>query len=166
MSFVELLEMYYIKNVEMKQLKSHVRCYFCQRASECYYSNDLCYKGFVDSYRYYLCKDSYNDLISFPNKMLLLNNLKRDLCFDVLSVIYAYFKDIAPCIKIVENEKINRHLYLNTDLTKLTINQLKELMNQNDMYIVKNQRKIYYIQQLKNDFLNKRFIWKNDEIGL
>lgn len=35
MAFVELLEMYYIKNVEMKQLKSHVRCYFCQRASEC-----------------------------------------------------------------------------------------------------------------------------------
>ncbi len=166
MAYFKLLEMYYIKNVEMKQLKSHVRCYFCQRASECYYSNDLCYKGFVDSYRYYICKDSYQDLVSFPNKMLLLNYLKQDLCFDVLSVIYANFKDISRCIKIVENEKINRHLYLNTDLTKLTINQLKELMTRNNMYIVSNQRKVCYVRQIRNDMMSKHHVWKNDEIGL
>jgi hypothetical protein len=168
MAYQKLTETYYInKVVNIKQLKSHVRCHFCQIAYQCYYHNSLCYRGFVDSYRYYICDLSHQDLLTFPGKMMLLNYLKHDLCFDIITVIYSYFKDItAPCIISLRNEKINRHAYLNCNYDKLTIRKLQELMVSKNIFVAKNKRKEYYIDQIKNDIMNKKYIWLNDEIGL
>jgi hypothetical protein len=167
MTYQKLKETYYLNTVPFKKLKSHVRCHFCQIASPCYYNNELAYIGFVDSYRYYICEETQHDLITFPVKMVLLNYLKQELCFDIITVIYSYFKDMpASCVISLKNEKINRHAYLNGNYDKLTIKKLQELMVTRNIYVAKNQRKNFYIEQIKNDIMNKKYIWLNDDIGL
>jgi hypothetical protein len=162
-SYNTLCNLYYIKNINMKQLKATVPCYFCKRYFTCYYSNELCYQGYVDKYRYYVCHDLHEDLIGLPEKMTLIHHITINLNEDMKNVIFSYFCDIISipsCIISKNKIIINRNNYIDYDYTSLTIKQLKELMIQRNLPVIKNKLKKYYLEQINYDVITKKFEWQ------
>lgn len=168
-SYNTLCNLYYIKNINMTQLKATVPCYFCKRYYTCYYSNELYYQGHVDKYRYYVCHDLHEELIKLPDKYILVYYLTINLNEDMKNVIFSYLCDIISipsCIISKQKMIIDRNNYINYDYTSLNINQLIELMIQRKLPVIKNKLKKYYLEQIKHDVITKKFAWGRDDIGL
>lgn len=160
-SYNTLCNLYYIKNINMNQLKATVPCYFCERYFTCYYSNELCYQGYVDKYRYYVCHELHEELNKLHDKYIIIYYyLTINLNDDMKNVIFSYLCDIisVPSYIISKNKMIvERNNYINYDYTLLTVKQLKELMIQQNLPVIKNKLKKYYLEQLNYDVITKKF---------
>lgn len=164
--------LYYLKSRDkLEQLNSHYPCKFCGRHERCYYDEELFHDkaNGIFKYRYYICQESYNEVRTFKDKILLIYsllsiNLNQDLRNFICTTIYHLNGNIS-CI-ISKQKEISRRLeYLNSSFNNLTLNQLKILAAKRNL-IIKSNKKQLHISLLQYDINQKKQLWTNDDIGL
>ena len=164
--------LYYLKSRnKLEQLNSHYPCKFCGRHEKCYYDEELFHdkSNGIFKYRYYICQESYNEVRTFKDKILLVysllcENLNQDLKNVICTMIYHLNSNIS-CLMSKQKEISRRLDYLNHSFDNLTLNQLKMLVVKRNLTI-KNNKKQLHISLLQYDINQKKQLWANDDIGL
>jgi len=175
LSFTKDKWSYYLKSKDkLQQLNSYYPCKFCNRHEKCYYDdNDLFHDdNGISKYRYYICKELYDQIEIFKDQLLLINfvlknNLNTDLNYVVSALIHNLdFKNVKiSCFISKEKEISNRLLYLNYKYDNLTIKELKTLLLKRNLKFHSSKKKDLIVI-LTYDLNHKTQLWKNDDIGL
>lgn len=145
--------------------KSFKNCFFCDSSSDVVRTFKLQCFGIWDLSPYIMCYDSYLDILSFKNKILLMYQFLIYLPMDIIRLVIANIleaskSDNSSCIlkKLHKKYEWDLHYISSDDYRRLKIHILRHIMderklrgNTGDLGLTVNQVKHKYVEMIKED---------------